>query len=85
LERSLLLFIKQDDYLKVVRANHSLAVALRKEGQVELLGRRLINLARADLAGLPGAVSTLFFEGTEISVPQGSTMRKSRCDGVLYE
>jgi hypothetical protein len=61
LERTLLLFIKQDDYLKVVRTNHSLAVALRKAGQVELLRRRLNNLARVDLALSPGDdVNTMF-------------------------
>jgi hypothetical protein len=68
LERTLLLFIKQDDYLKVVRTNHSLAVALRKAGRVELLGRRLNNLARVDLGLVPGTMSTLCLEGTKESL-----------------
>ena len=45
----------------VVRANHSFAVALRKAGQVELLRRRLNDLARADFAGPPGRMSTRIF------------------------
>ena len=48
LERGLLLFIKQDDYLKVVRANPERSrFPVREEGQVELsLARRLTDLAR---------------------------------------
>jgi hypothetical protein len=38
LERSLLLFIKQDHYLKVMRATVRSRVILRKAGQVELFG-----------------------------------------------
>jgi hypothetical protein len=40
-------------------------VTLRKEGQVELLGRRLNNLARADLAAPREAVSIEILRNSE--------------------
>ena len=54
--------VRKDDFQLCEQAVRS-RVALRKEGQVELLGRRLNNLARRDV-GLPAAtVSTQFWRG----------------------
>ena len=44
-----------------MRANHLLTVTLRKVGQVDLWGRRLNNLARADVAALAHARSIRIF------------------------
>src|SRR5713101_6521219 len=49
----------------VMRANHLLTVTLRKVDQVDLWGRRLNNLVRADLAAPARPVSTLFFPGKQ--------------------
>ena len=72
----------------VMRANHLLTVTLRKVGQVDLWGRRLNNLARADLAAPARPVSTLFFPGKQKIIERiWPTWQDEleRCDSRLRE
>jgi hypothetical protein len=50
-------------FFSVVRTNFSLAVTLRKAGQVELQGETPKQLDAHDTAKLAGTLSTQFFAG----------------------
>src|SRR5881275_2400823 len=77
LERSRLLFINKMITSKFCQRTIRSRVALRKAGQVELLGRRLNNLARVDLARPTEPMSMLFFRKRKSATPQAL-----RCERV---